>query len=371
MAHKQKFTKVATGHMFSHYDRSKEVPDLKAPEMTALNYNLAQLQQPEGQLEFLHKRLSQVKVHNRKDVNVMVDWVVTAPKILPKVDEELFFKETYNFLNNRYGKENVISAYVHLDEMTPHMHYSFVPVVEDRKKGGLKLSAKEAVTREDLRTFHKDLSKHLEKIFGRDIGILNDATVDGNKSIDELKRESAIESMKEINQEKIKAKNMTLKAQEFALESKRIVEELLKHKKGLEGQIKALEDDISKVNDIKLDFDQINAISGKYGILNKNKVTVNADDFRNLKEMAKKQHLLESKVERLERENYQMNQDLSQVKSMEYQMKQVKKEKQYQEALSELNVLNKYLEKTNQLEHVNTFKSLIKKSKNTNLDLDK
>ena len=44
-------------------------------------------------------------------------------------------------MNERYGKENVISAYVHFDEVTPHMHY-FVPVVEDKKKGGYKLSAK-------------------------------------------------------------------------------------------------------------------------------------------------------------------------------------------------------------------------------------
>ena len=74
------------------------------------------------------------------------------------------------------AKENVISAYVHFDEVTPHMHYAFVPVVEDKKKGGYKLSAKEAITREDLRTFHKDLSNHMERVFGRDVGILNEAT---------------------------------------------------------------------------------------------------------------------------------------------------------------------------------------------------
>ena len=71
------------------------------------------------------------------------------------------------------AKENVISAYVHFDEVTPHMHYTFVPVVEDKKKGGYKLSAKEAITREELRTFHKDLSNHMERVFGRDVGILN------------------------------------------------------------------------------------------------------------------------------------------------------------------------------------------------------
>ena len=66
----------------------------------------------------------------------------------------------------RYGKENVISAYVHFDEVTPHMHYAFVPVVEDKKRADISYRLKEAITREDLRTFHKDLSNHMERYLG-------------------------------------------------------------------------------------------------------------------------------------------------------------------------------------------------------------
>lgn len=201
MAHKQKYTKGAVGHMFQHYDRTKTVPELECPENTCMNYNLADADQPKRQLEFLHQRLNEIKVLNRKDVNVMVDWVVTLPQSLKNNnidDEQRFFKETYKFLNDRYGKENVISAYVHKDEITPHMHYAFVPVVEDKKKGGYKLSAKEAITRQDLRTFHKDLSDHMKNVFGYDIGILNEATQKGNKSIEELKRGTAKEKMDNI-----------------------------------------------------------------------------------------------------------------------------------------------------------------------------
>lgn len=201
MAHKQKYTKGAVGHMFQHYDRTKTVPELECPENTYMNYNLANADQPKRQLDFLHQRLSEIKVLNRKDVNVMVDWVVTLPQSLKNNnidDEQQFFKETYKFLNDRYGKENVISAYVHKDEITPHMHYAFVPAVEDKKKGGYKLSAKEAITRQDLRTFHKDLSDHMKSVFGYDIGILNEATQKGNKSIEELKRRTAKEKMDNI-----------------------------------------------------------------------------------------------------------------------------------------------------------------------------
>jgi chromosome segregation ATPase len=40
----------------------------------------------------------------------------------------------------------------------------------------------------------------MEKIFGRDIGILNQATREGNKAIDELKRKSAVERVNEVNE---------------------------------------------------------------------------------------------------------------------------------------------------------------------------
>ena len=127
VAHKQKYTRGAVGHMLGHYDRSKAVPELKASVNTVLNYNLAYNDQPKSQLDFLHQRLSEIKVHNRKDVNVMVDWVVTIPQSLNDKgleNERRFFEEAYKFINNRYGKENVISAYVHMDETTPNMHYA-------------------------------------------------------------------------------------------------------------------------------------------------------------------------------------------------------------------------------------------------------
>ena len=202
MAHMQKFSKGAIGHILGHYDRSKEVPELKAPVNTVLNYNLACNDQPLNQLDFIHQRLSEIRVQNRSDVNVMVDWVVTLPQTLNNqgfADEEKFFREAYAFLSERYGKENVISAYVHLDEITPHLHFAFVPVTEDTKRGGFKLSAKEVVNRQDLRTFHKNLSDHMERVFGRDIGILNEATNEGNKSIEELKRQTAAERLREAS----------------------------------------------------------------------------------------------------------------------------------------------------------------------------
>lgn len=191
MAHLEKYTAAAAGHMFAHYDRTHSSSTSNIDEnRTHLNYNLAEKDQPLSCLDFLHKRMSEIKVLKRANVNVMCDWVVTAPEDLTEEELPVFFDECYKFLNTRYGKDNLISAPVHMDETSPHLHYNFVPVVKDKKNGKLKLSAKECITRKDLNTFHTDLTKHMAAVFGRDIGILNGATISGNKTIKQLKQTS-------------------------------------------------------------------------------------------------------------------------------------------------------------------------------------
>ena len=59
---------------------------------------------------------------------------IFCPDIKSKEDipEEVleYFNESYQFLSNIVGKENVVYAGVHFDEDTPHMHFYFLPVVD-------------------------------------------------------------------------------------------------------------------------------------------------------------------------------------------------------------------------------------------------
>lgn len=195
MAHVTKFTMAAVGNMTNHY--SREADDMKPRKninidrsKTHLNYNLA----PErnvSQVEFIRQRLHEVKCQKRSDVKVMCDWVITAPKDLPADKEQQFFQSSYNFLQKKYGAENVVSAYVHKDETTPHLHFAFVPVTLDKKKGFAKVSAKEVLSRSALQSFHKDLQKHLEKDLGCRVNVLNEATKAGNMTVPELKKATA------------------------------------------------------------------------------------------------------------------------------------------------------------------------------------
>jgi len=207
LAHVDKYHIGAIGHLFKHYERAKDEDGnyIKFKNQnidltkTGGNYNLAAFQAL-PQLAFIRKRLSEVKVFKRADVKVMCDWVVTLPKNLGN-DERRFFEETVKFLSERYGRQNVISAYVHRDETQPHLHFAFVPVTVDKKKGIEKVSAKEVLTRAELQRFHTDLDNYLASVFGRSTGVLNDATKEGNKSIADLKRGAAVKDLQEKREE--------------------------------------------------------------------------------------------------------------------------------------------------------------------------
>ena len=197
MAHIEKFNRAAIGHMLAHYDRGAERIGNECVDRTRshLNYNLAAELQPKRQGDFIKQRCSEVKVQNRKDVD------------LPENEHDQFFKTTFDFLSDRYGKENVISAYVHMDETTPHMHFAFIPVVPDKKKQGkFKVSAKERINRFELCSFHFELEQALSTALGHSVGILNGATKDGNKSVTRLKRESQILAQREAERQERVAK---------------------------------------------------------------------------------------------------------------------------------------------------------------------
>src|SRR5699024_1169379 len=55
-------------------------------------------------------------------------------------DTKRFFEHAKTFLEQEYGKDNLLYATVHMDEKTPHMHYGVVPITDDGR-----LSAKEVV----------------------------------------------------------------------------------------------------------------------------------------------------------------------------------------------------------------------------------
>lgn len=102
----------------------------------------------------------------RKDAPVAIEYVVTASaEELAKWDDEKrgqYFADALDFLKKRHGAENVVSAEIHVDESTPHMHVVAVPI--DLKTG--RLTCKPFTTRDQLRALQSDFAREVGEAFG-------------------------------------------------------------------------------------------------------------------------------------------------------------------------------------------------------------
>ena len=77
-----------------------------------------------------------------KTTNVACELITSDKEFFEKIGEEetkRYFQTAYNFVANYkgLGEKYILSAKVHLDESTPHMHLVFVPVIHkiDKKSG--------------------------------------------------------------------------------------------------------------------------------------------------------------------------------------------------------------------------------------------
>ncbi len=74
--------------------------------------------------------------------NIMCEMIFTSDKnFFNKIgykETKRYFIESYNFICNykNLGKQNIISAVIHIDEDTPHMHLLYIPVVHTTDKQG-------------------------------------------------------------------------------------------------------------------------------------------------------------------------------------------------------------------------------------------
>ena len=143
----------------------------------------------------------------RKDATVMTSTIVTSDKgffdKLSLKEQKKFFEESYKFLKECYGEKNIVSAVVHMDETTPHMHLTAVPLTDDGK-----LSAKKIIDRKFLRYIQKAIPELLQnKGFDIERGV--EGSAKGHTETDDYKREQ-IKKLKTENKE-LKRQNEELR----------------------------------------------------------------------------------------------------------------------------------------------------------------
>lgn len=210
MASVAKFKMKEAPRLLAHCSRTqKNIGTHIHQDRTNLNFNMADGRH-EGisDYDFVKNKVNQdnVKMLQRSDVKAVCSWVVTIPRELchaeigpdgeefyaPNNDKECheFFQHTYDFFKQKHGESNIISAYVHMDENVPHMHFTFVPIVQDKNKGHYKVCAKEALADCYGAKFQIELQDYVSAQMGKELNMVKKDTVDYERNVKELKKKT-------------------------------------------------------------------------------------------------------------------------------------------------------------------------------------
>ena len=131
---------------------------------THLNYHT--LPYEKKYLSFIDERIKELapKRKIKDDAVLITSFILGSDKEffdrITAEQQKQFFADCTDFFSERYGKENVVSAVVHLDESTPHLHFNLMPVT------GGRLCAKILFDRTALRDLQTDFYEAVGKKYG-------------------------------------------------------------------------------------------------------------------------------------------------------------------------------------------------------------
>lgn len=137
-----RFQKRKAGSIAScerHNERRKEAyksnPDIDV-ERSKLNYHLVNPPRYTYKKE-INRMVKEAGCKVRRDSVMMVETLITAsPEFmnsLPPEEQKKYFTMALDFIAERVGRQNILSAVVHMDEKTPPMHLCFVPITPDNR----------------------------------------------------------------------------------------------------------------------------------------------------------------------------------------------------------------------------------------------
>ena len=160
----KKYKGPAISPIEAHNERTKEQyasnPDIDTDRS---RYNL-HLVQPQGRYrEEADRMIATAHCRVRKDSVRVVEALVTAsPEFFKdKTNREIraYFAYALKFLEGRQCPDTFLSAVVHMDEKTPHLHLCFVPLTADGR-----LSAKDIIgNRKNLVKWQDEFWQHMVK----------------------------------------------------------------------------------------------------------------------------------------------------------------------------------------------------------------
>jgi hypothetical protein len=142
-----------------HDEREKEEyksnPDIDLERRTQ-NYHL--VEPTNTYRKMIEHRVLKNECKVRKNSTVMVETLITAsPEFLselPAEEQREYFSRAVKFIEDNVGKDNIMSAVVHMDERTPHMHLCFVPITPKKRLSAKDILGNQAKLSEWQTKFH-------------------------------------------------------------------------------------------------------------------------------------------------------------------------------------------------------------------------
>ena len=155
------------------------------------------------------KKEYDLKGHIRSNSIILCEMMITSDnEFFDKIgleETKRYFKESYKFVCNykNLGEKYIVSAVVHLDETTPHMHLIYIPVIHTKDKEGNeidKICARDFWRgRDSYRDLQNEFHKYItSKGFELERGLPIEETGAKHQKIEELKKITNFENTKKV-----------------------------------------------------------------------------------------------------------------------------------------------------------------------------
>ena len=133
------------GRIEAHNERTKETyasnPDV---DKSRSHLNIHLITPKQSYRAEAERQIAEAGCRTRSDSVRVVEALITASpeffKGKKSAEVREYFELALRFIEKNQSKETILSAVVHMDEKTPHMHLCFVPLTEDKR-----LCAKEII----------------------------------------------------------------------------------------------------------------------------------------------------------------------------------------------------------------------------------
>lgn len=241
-------------------------PDNADPEKTAMNRELIDpsthefsphiIDKSAQRLnQLVDKRIKEAGVELRKSQNKCIETILSgSPETMQSMTKEEIHewaKDCVGFLQKKYGKKNVVSCVLHMDETTPHIHAMIVPIVNGmsrrtahkyKKEGKIvdpnyqgppRLSVSDVVNQASLQILHTEYANQVGKKYGLSRGVPGPpGSTKKHQTSQEYNRQLTRKNMR------LEADNRGLEEEKQRLEEER--RKVLEQKQQLEDELRQL-----------------------------------------------------------------------------------------------------------------------------------